>query len=594
MFAALALTPVTRSRRTRPTHWLAGVASLLAACSFGGEEEPLSPEQNSCIVDSDCPSRSCEAGRCVALSETPLQVALYVTPKRMPDGSQPMQLVSTPFKLQAGPQQVSLQLPASTPVRVHQSGLAIPAQVRFTPILASNPFVTKVVQIDTLVALDSQRDAPANAVMLAPGVEYSVTIQPANPELASHTTRFMADGATPFEVDYASIAWESRFFSVKDAPGGYSLRARTKGGSALRSNTVAIPDSGFVGLFFDPGEVAYDLELVSTNQPSYSSDAGDCGGEEPRPTLSIDGSTLKQERGLFEPWVVEFPKLPSAVPYAANITLCETRRPATATELPVLITSSKLAFSAMNSSATGAFEVTATARWNDDTQAYNVCARLLPGEYTVVVTPPTSVSCSVVAERRIVSARDDDDDDAREPDSLTFGNFGTLSGRVLTPDLMPVANASVDLSALTKNTITLAEDDRAVPMFNRSGHAITDTNGDFDLPVDLGSYDVLIKPPAQSNFAWQVVYGVDVASRMPYANDFYVTAPVVVDAKLTYSDGSSRDQSSLASAEVHAYALVNEQRPGQRPVEIAQGQLDAQGNVTLLMPPKLQHTWIPE
>src|SRR5262249_2827741 len=118
-----------------------------------------------------------------------------------------------------------------------------------------------------------------------------------------------------------------------------------------------------------------------------------------------------------------------------------------------------------------------------------------------------------------------------------------LSGTIQTPDMMPMANASVDLVALGKSTIMLASDDRTVPLYNRSRQITSTAAGDFAVPVDLGTYDVIVKPPVQSNFAWRILYGVEVGSRMPeFTTLITLTAPVVVSGALRYVSGSDRDQ----------------------------------------------------
>jgi hypothetical protein len=168
-----------------------------------------------------------------------------------------------------------------------------------------------------------------------------------------------------------------------------------------------------------------------------------------------------------------------------------------------------------------------------------------------------------------------------------------LSGSVLSPDNVPIANASIDLLALGQTSIKLAENDRSVLPYNRSRQITSSSTGVFDLPVDLGSYDMIIKPPAQSNYAWRILYGVEVGSRgTGFGTRLYLSAPVVVSGQLSYVDNSMRDQ-SLGSAEVHAYTLVDEGTPTERRVEIARGQSDASGKVTLLLPAQLQKSWVP-
>jgi hypothetical protein len=171
----------------------------------------------------------------------------------------------------------------------------------------------------------------------------------------------------------------------------------------------------------------------------------------------------------------------------------------------------------------------------------------------------------------------------------------TLSGKVVTPDGTPMANASVDLVALGIAGVTLAVDDPTVPLYNRSRQGTSAVDGTFKIQPDVGSYDVVVKPPSQSNFAWRIIYDVDVASRTAaFATVVELTAPVAVSGTLHYTDGTQSEQRTLASADVHAYTIVNEGQPNARSVEIARTQADDNGKIMLLMSPDLQKSWIPQ
>jgi hypothetical protein len=140
----------------------------------------------------------------------------------------------------------------------------------------------------------------------------------------------------------------------------------------------------------------------------------------------------------------------------------------------------------------------------------------------------------------------------------------------------------------------LAEDDRTVPLYNRSRQLTSAIDGTFSSPVDLGTYDVIVKPPANSNYAWRVLYGVEIGSRTAqFSNLITLSEPVVVSGALRYVGGSDRDQKSLASADVHAYTIVDQGMPTERTLELTRATADANGNVTLLLPPSLQRSWIP-
>jgi hypothetical protein len=177
--------------------------------------------------------------------------------------------------------------------------------------------------------------------------------------------------------------------------------------------------------------------------------------------------------------------------------------------------------------------------------------------------------------------------------ALELRTPATLSGRVVTPDMLPMANASIDLVALGTSDVMLADDDPTVPTYNRSAQTASSASGTFTIPVDVGSYDVIVKPPTQSNFAWRILYNVDVGSRTQFSTIVPLAAPIVVTGALSYQGGSRNDETTLAGAEVRAFTVIDEDDPANaRSIEIARGQADSAGRVTLLLPPELQKSWI--
>jgi hypothetical protein len=589
-------------RRSRlRTAALSGMIAM-SGCSFGEEtSEPM--EQNSCQVDSDCATQHCQAGRCVTKSQEPLNISLVITPTRMPDGSAPFPIVSKPFALRGGEHGFMFRLPVSVPVRVYDSkeDREIPALVTFTPLDNESRLTLGTTSLTT-VAPSADKPQPGNHTMLLGDTAYTALIQPVDPRLPPHSLKFTVESGGQLEVDYASIGWQTRTYLVRNLSGEtYNVRARVKSGGAALSNTAQISGTtGVVSLVFDPGDLAYELELAPSEQRYYvSKDDGPCGVLTPRPTLTVDTSSLKR---VLDSWVVELPKLPDPVEYQAVISSCLSAK--LSGEMPVTLRTSSLIFDSSVASGTtttslspvtGKFETDTTATWDPDLGALSFCARVPPGDYTVLVLPTANLSCEVFAERRLLTPRSSADANTeRAPDDLQLQRPTTFSGRVYTPDRTPMANATVNLVALHRNGV-VKEDDRSVLSYNRSRQVTTSPDGMFVVPVDLGSYDVIVKPPAQSNYAWRVLYDIAVGSRTTVlSTEVMLSAPVVINGKLRYEAGNDRDQSSLASADVHAYTLVDEGMASERSVEVARGQADASGNVTLLMPPQLQRAFIPE
>ena len=588
---------------------LAAVSCMIAmsGCSFG-EQMPEAAEANTCQVDADCDTQRCVSGRCVSKSQEALNISLVITPTRMPDGSAAFPIVSAPFALRGGEQAFSFQLPVSLPVRIHDSrhdegaGRDIAAYISFTPVAAQRRLNLMTAQLTTVVPSPEQ-PRPANNVMLLGDTEYNVLVQPVDTRLPPHSLRFTPEAGGRLDVDYADIDWQTRSYVVRNLSGeAYNVRARVKGGGAALSNTQQISGTtGRVTLTFDPVDTtAYELELAPAEQRYYTTrdEAGACGSAAPRPTLSVDASGLKT---LLDAYVVDLPKLPDPVEYQAVVRSCTPDK--LSGELPVTLTTSALIFESSGASSasttlspvTGRFEVDTSATWDPDLGTLGFCARVPPGDYTVVVTPMANLGCEIFAERRLLTPRAADSRDV-EPDPLELRKPTTLSGHVYTPDRLPMGNATVNLVALHRaSAMPLGEKDRSVVSYNRSRQVTTAADGSFSVPVDLGSYDVIVRPPAQSNYAWRVLYDIDVGARdIPFSTEVMLSAPVLITGKLRYAAGTDRDQSSLASAEVHAYTLVDEGLPSERSVEVARGQADASGNVMLLMPPQLQRSFIPE
>lgn len=573
----------------------------VAGCSFGVDDEAAAGEQNSCVFDSDCGTQRCEAGRCVTRAESELDVALVVIPKRANGGSDAFPLVSAPFALRAGKQTLVLPVPATVSALVHDGSKALAAQLTFTP-LTENKFASGTTQLNTVVPMPGDQQTSNNTTLLA-GTDYNVLIQPAGSDRPPHSMQFNASDGAMLDVDYGELKWRQHRFMFRNAPANaYNVRARVKGGGRILSNSALIGFTGLVELQFDDTDEAYELELTPVEQAVYATkDGASCNAAPPKPILTVDASGLTPDKVFHDQLWVALPDPPDSVKYMGTVQLCEGQ--ATTSDLPISLTTTELSFAGNSNMVTGHFDVVSQATWDADANKFTFCAQVPAGDYTVIVTPASNVTCEIFAERRRLSiagasdATSENDGAAMQGDVLELRTPAVLSGTVQTPDRMPMANASIDLLALgksnSKSTITLAPTDRTVPLYNRSRQITSGATGMFQLPVDLGTYDVIVKPPMQSNFAWRVLYGVDVGSRpsTPFATVISLMAPVVVNGTLSYADGSGR--SSLALADVHAYTLVDQGTPTERSVEIGRGQADANGQVTLLLPPQLQKSWTP-
>lgn len=592
----------TQPRRLRSS-WLQRAAhSLLLAlslsgCSFGEGEDAA--EMNTCQVDADCSTQHCESGRCVAEVQSSVPVTLVVTPRRMPNGNQVQPIVGESFELRGGAQDISLRMPVSVSVRVLYKDKPLSAQATFTPLDNSNRFTARVSKISLFAADDEDDREPTSSAPLLDGMSYRVLIQPTDSSIPPHSLLFTARSDAKLDVDYADFAdkLERRKFTVVNAPRSpIQVRALSESTGAPISNagmlTTSVTGLANVELVFDDPDAPYRLEFTPLDKPSYSTGvAGSCGDDSALPKLSVPSSLFTRESATTDRWYVELPKLPEAVEYSGVISSCNNQQ--LTADLQVSLETKALYLASGDSELIkGEFDTAAAASWDADTNKFRFCARVPPGSYTVKVSPPPSLNCEMFAEKRLLRP-----EWSGEPDELNLRVPATLSASVLTPDRMPMAKATVDaLAIFSAGELMRAPEDRTVANYNRSGSVTTGSDGSFTLSVDRGRYDVFIKPPASSNYAWRVLYDVAIASsEAEFATEILLTEPVVVTGRLQYMGGSSTDQQSLAGAEVRAYTLVDVEGggAGKRSVEIGSGNADASGIVTLLLPPSLQRSWNP-
>jgi hypothetical protein len=567
--------------------WLACCCLAAHGCSFGSNS--ASGEQNTCNVDADCDSQHCEAGRCVTSGTAPLSITLEITPKRMPDGSQPFPIQTEPFALGAR-NAFALQLPITIPIRVRDGDLDVAAQVTFVPQIETQ-LLAKTTQVNTVMPTAQQS---AMYVSLLSNVTYNVMVQPVDPKRPPHSLQFQPDAGDSLDIDYSTLKFTTRQFSIQNAPAGdYVLRARGKTDHQLLTNSVPVGTAA-VTLGFDSPDATYVLELAPNDQtPSTASNAASCDQTSPlTPTLTIDGASLVADKKTSNLYAVALPTLADPVVYSGTVQLCTTQK-ATGT-LTMGLDTTSLNFNSTSKNVTGSYDGQTIATWDDAADGFTFCTRVLPGDYVVVVTPPQNSSCEIFAERRLLAAASSGA--AIEDVVLSLRTPASLGGSVMTPDMMPMANASIDLVALRASGIKLAENDPTVPTHNRSAQATTAADGGFKIPVvDVGTYDVFVRPPAQSNYAWRIIYDVDVGSRTPeFSTVVTLGTPVAVNAALSYQSGSQADQMTLGSADVHAYTIVDTGKPTARTLEVARGQADENGHVTLLIPSDLQQSWIPQ
>ena len=562
------------------------IALGMQSCSFNEADDLPVSERNQCVFDSECVSKHCEMNRCVThAAETPLNVTLEVTPKRMPDGSQPFPIIADPFALMSGSDATfDLHLPIAISVHIRDSSKQIDrieSLVTFRPKLDSK-FAAKSTQASTVGA------GSELVVLLLAGINYDVFVQPMNPKLPPYSTQFLVEDDTPFDVDYGTITWRERKFALRNPPSTMTARAISKATGQAISNTMPLGASSTT-LLFGTEDVPYLLELKPMDQPQKASVTyDDCRNPIGIvPTLTIDSASLVADKQDSSVLGIDLPTLPDPIVYSGMVAPCDGH--VHTDSLPVDLKRITTSYST-GTGITASYETSTAALWQADQSQYAFCTQVLPGDYVVVVTPPLTDVCDRFAEQRNLQPSMDDKElsDA----VLNLRGSAQLTGHVVSSDGNPIANASVELIALGTPGVMLSENDPTVPLYNRSRQVVTNMSGDFTLRADIGSYDVIIKPPSPSNFAWSVIYNVPIGSRKEFTTNVILRAPVAVTGTLNYQAGDKAAQRTLGSADVHAYTVIDENQSTARSIEIGRGQADENGSVTLLLTPELsQRTW---
>lgn len=569
------------------------VLSLVGCGLTLGEEPSL---QNRCSSDADCAGATCEpgTGMCVTESIQPLQVGLAVTPASS-GTSNVVPAAEFGAVRVTGPSTQDITMPrsilAAGRVEWAKTGETVPAQVKFIrpsllpgngPIELSTSTSPQTVAVTTGVQADYQLRVTAGAL-------YDVVVEPSGDAARAFPPLYLSDQMAPKQGDVwpLDIVYPAQLASVpatgsglvvsieggQQVPqDGLQVRAvevgtgRIVSSTALTGTTSTLPlttsDPGSFVLHLSPSAGSFVLRVTAgADRPLF-------------PTLTIDPSQLF-------PGAVLVPSL-QPVTYEGQV---EAMSSAGTVRVPnAIITLVSDDVFANLSQETASFRTTATT---DADGQFSV--QLLPGNYDVIISPPASMgtgdpSMVAVASRDFgVLVQQNVHIDATN--SVIRGQLFTvplrahLGGDVETADERPVSGATAQATALGRSVVG---GDPAAP-YNRSSDTLTDAHGLFDLRLDVGVYDLAVKPPMGSGFPWVVEPGWWTSEPGAVVNEhFEIGSPVPLRGVVRDADGAA-----LPGAEVKAYAVV-EDPPGElRSVAVARSVTDSDGSYELLLPPRL-------
>ncbi len=558
---------------------IAGLLALAGACSFSEPEAEL--VENRCSADADCGGAICDraVGMCVTPSTPTLRLAVEVTPASDPTGGTPTTRVLGPFEIE-GPGQQDLTLAPSINVigDVRWAGLdeAIQATVRFTrrPEIEAAPRVTK--ETTTVpVPVEAADGMPADyAVRVLADREYDIVVEPTG-EHAALLPPLRLSRPVPGGGDFVRIplTYPDTFPALRgvvvgpdeEAVSGLQVQAvEVESGRVVSSTAVTAPASsetpGEFEVHLDPGAASFVLRISGgPDEPLY-------------PTLLADPAYFFPDETGYARILV--PML-SRITYRGRVTPKDD-----ATGVPNAV----LAFRSVDvyddtTGVTSSFRTTVTTGPSGTFEA-----EIYPGTYDIVVTPPPEMrdasgdepvasTLGVLFETlRILPPAMGDE---LVGQTFELPQRARLGGTVQTSDGRQVPGTTVQAVALNR-----PGEVPAAP-YNRSSDAVTDATGQFTLPLDLGSYDVTVKPPAESGFPWRIAPAMSFGSSTVIQNTFEIEAPVPLSGTVI---GPGDEAPALAGAEIRAWVIFEEDGGAVRALPVARTTSREDGSYTLLLP----------
>jgi hypothetical protein len=503
---------------------------------------------------------------CVTPDIETLRIGLEVTP---PDESGAATHSLGPYEVEGATDLGELPLPPSITVigtvRVPGEEAPVGANIKFSRAGAFLGARRIEVETTTSVMPSFVEGLEADfSTELVPGQEYDITVTPVG-EWASRLPPLRRTQVVMGGGDIVSIAinYPESFDELSGlvinstelpAPGRNVWAVDAETGRRVSSTSVTSDETETLGHFtirMPPGTDNYRIRIGT-------------GEDTTNPTIFADPAYLVADAdGLVR---ILVPMI-SPVCYRATVELGDTGEVAEG----ATITFSTDEVLDPETGLSGTFEAILTAGADGTFEA-----RLLPGSYNVLVTPPAEHGVSrygVLHESAFQIGVDGMERECIQGQLFQLPERAAVGGVVRTGDSRLMRDASVTAVALGRPLEELP-----AARYNSTGQTTTDPTGQFNLPLDIGVYDLFIKPPPESNFPWVVRPSFVVGSGVPsYSDSYEVTAPIPVTGTLSAHPG----------AEIRAFAMITEDDGTERNVAVGRTVVAEDGTFTLLLPARL-------
>lgn len=573
---------------------LLALCAFGSACSFEAPERAANLTTNTCSVSEECNADAvCNGSMCVARTVSDsFRVYLHVTPLQELDGPMPVATTLPELNVKRGSDVHNWML--SSPIRVRGNVRSGDTVVDADVTLTSKPEIpglpSHVVTASVAGGAGDDLDEYDVEVRVAEPGEYTLHVQPKDTSLPPHEEILeIAPGAT-FNVDYSDLVERVVQFSDETEDRPLVVRAHDLvTGAPISSTAEVVNKAATLRFVSDPGEFRLVVRPVGAYDPEGLSNVDECDHDTPvLPTFSINSSALPEdEDGQL---IVKLPPAPKRVLFRGRVEVCETRSIDGADEparLPITLRSTALALDdALGVWTAEVATDTEATREGSSSSFYNYCVDVFQGTYEFVATPPDTKPCEIFAEGDVVVSSLDGVK-AEGPRAI-MQTAAQLLGELRTADMLPLVATTVDVQSLGR-PVMLGDKDAALTMFSRSRQTTTDETGAFRVAVDRGSYDVTIKPPSGSGYAWYVRRDVEIGSNGKFTNDIDMSSPVAIDGSIGYLDS---DEGSVAGAEITAYAVIDDDKLGERAIAVGKATADESGQFMLLIPPGVLAGWL--
>ena len=573
---------MTRSTRTRLL-WLLAAGMSASGCSFEAVADGSARVSNTCSSDADCLlDAHCDGTMCVARpAESSLRIVLDVAPLQSADGPAPVAISIPSFNVDEMPvQQWRLPRPLTVHGQVRNGESIVDADVTLTAASEGLGIPAKVFTAAVAGTAGALPDFDFEVRVPRDGT-YTLRVQPRDTSLPPVERSVVIEKGDDIEVDYAELdlAEHTVELHLEGATDERPLVVRAfdlATGDLISSTAPVVGSNATLSFSTEPSDFRMVVQAEGAYDPDGFSDPNMCDHDTPvLPTFSIEVSASDMNKGKLE---LTLPAAPTRVSYEGWVELCEGSDSPAA--LPITLRSTAVTLDA--SSARWTAEVATDTEATPLESRYKFCVDVFPGDYTFVVTPPAGEPCEIFAERRTINPPDERGSIAK------LVTAGQLSGTLETLDMEALAATTVDVQSLGREGVAqLHDDDSSLTAYNRSRQTTTDDNGEFSVLLDRGTYDIALKPPPGSGYAWNVQRDVTIASSNLPPNSIDMFAPIALDCAISYEDGGDDDTSTLAGAEVTAYGIITDELGVERAVAIGKAVADDAGRFMLLLPTEI-------